>query len=241
MDKKFLNKVTNFFKKEGFYVILFVCLCIVATVAVLTAKSSKNANNALIQQQNTQAQDKAKKETAKGNNESSLNYDNALQVKKESKPQVVVPKSETKSQSVSNSVSTSLSKPVEGSLARAYSEDPVYWDSTSSYRPNLGLDIKTDLGKPVMAAMDGKVEEIDTATQDGVKIVINHQNGLKTVYSNLDQKVKVSKGQSVTKGTLIGTVGKTTLRSAYEKYGDHLHFEVLKGNDFVDPAKYVKY
>lgn len=126
-------------------------------------------------------------------------------------------------------------------MARAYSEDPVYWDSTSSYRPNLGLDIKADIGKPVMAAMDGKVEEIDTATQDGMKIVINHQNGLKTVYSNLDQKVKVSKGQSVTKGTIIGIVGKTTLRSAYEKYGDHLHFEVLKGNDFVDPAKYVKY
>ncbi len=240
MDKKFSNKAVNFFKKEGFYVVLFVCLCVVATVAVLSAKANKRANSALIQQ-NTQAQEKAKKEMAKANNESSLNYDNALQVKKNSKAEVVVPKSEANSKSVSNSVNTSLDKPVEGSLARAYSEDPVYWESTTSYRPNLGLDIKTNIGKPVVAAMDGKVEEIDTATSDGVKIVINHQNGLKTVYSNLDTKVKVTKGQSVTKGTSIGTVGKTTLRSAYEKYGDHLHFEVLKGNDFVDPAKYVKY
>ncbi|NMM61536.1 M23 family metallopeptidase [Clostridium sp. P21] len=238
MDKKFLNKTTNFFKKEGFYVILFVCLCIVATAAVLTVKSNKH--NALMQQ-NAQTQEKVKKQTAKANNESSLNYDNALQVKKNSKAQVVVPKNEAKSQSVSNTASTSLNKPVEGSLARAYSEDPVYWESTSSYRPNLGLDIKAEIGKPVFASMDGKVEEINSATQDGVKVVINHQNGLKTVYSNLDEKVKVTKGQNVTKGMVIGAVGKTTLRSAYEKYGDHLHFQVLKGNDFVNPAKYVKY
>ncbi len=240
MDKKNLNKVVNFFKKEGFYVILFVCLCIVATVAVLTAKSNKHANNMPTQQSNV-AQDKIAKETGKGSNESSLNYDNALQVKKATKPEIVVPKNQASSQSVSNSVNTSLQKPVEGSLARAYSEDPVYWESTSSYRPNLGLDIKTELGKPVTAAMDGKVEEVNSSTQDGVKIVINHQNGLKTVYSNLDAKVKVTKGQSVAKGVVIGTVGKTTLRSAYEKYGDHLHFQVLKGKDFVDPAKYIKY
>src|SRR5690242_18923585 len=121
MDKKFSNKAVNFFKKEGFYVVLFVCLCVVATVAVLSAKANKRANSALIQQ-NTQAQEKAKKEMAKANNESSLNYDNALQVKKNSKAEVVVPKSEANSKSVSNSVNTSLDKPVEGSLARAYSE-----------------------------------------------------------------------------------------------------------------------
>lgn len=240
MDKKFFNKTLNFFKKEGFYVVLFVCLCVVATVAVLTAKNNKHTDNTSVQQSNV-SQQKSNKEVAKSSNEPSLNYDNALQVKKGSKSDTVAPKEGASSQGVSNSVNISFQKPVEGSIARAYSEDPVYWDSTGSYRPNLGYDIKSSLGKPVFAALDGKVEEVNSATQDGVQIVINHQNGLKTVYSNLDPKVKVTKGQSITKGTVIGTVGKSTLRAAYEKYGDHLHFAILKGKDFVDPAKYLKY
>jgi len=41
MDKKANKKTLNFFKKEGFYVILFVCLWLVATVAAITAKKNK--------------------------------------------------------------------------------------------------------------------------------------------------------------------------------------------------------
>ncbi|MBV7272331.1 M23 family metallopeptidase [Clostridium thailandense] len=240
MEKNFFNKTLNFLKKEGFYLILFICLCIVATVAALTVKNNKHTNNTPAQQSSS-VQQKENKETAKAGNESSLNYDNALQVKKNTKSEIVVPKNNNSSQGVSSSVTTSFQKPVDGTLARAYSEDPVFWESTSSYRPNLGYDIKADLGKPVLAVADGKVEEVNAATQDGVEIVINHQNGIKTVYSNLDPKVKVTKGQVVTKGTAIGVVGKSTLRSAYEKYGDHLHFAILKGKDFVDPSKYLKY
>lgn len=240
MDKKFLNKTLNFFKKEGFYVVLFICLCVVATVAVLTAKNNKHTDNTTVEQQNVSQQQETK-EIAKAGNEPSLNYDNALQVKKGNKTETVVPKDGANSKGVSNSVNVTFQKPVEGSVARGYSEDPVYWDSTGSYRPNLGYDIKADLGKPVLAVMDGKVEQVSSSTQDGVQIVINHQNGLKTVYSNLDSKVKITEGQTITKGTAIGTVGKTTLRAAYEKYGDHLHFAVLKGKDFVDPSKYLKY
>lgn len=239
MDKKFYNKTLNFLKKEGFYVILFVCLCVVATVAVLTSKNNKT-NNAQVQQ-STVSQEKQGKQTAKADNESSLNYDNALQVKKGTKAEANTPKEGEASKGVSNSTSVAFQKPVDGSIARGYSEDPVYWESTGSYRANLGYDIKASIGKPVLAAMDGKVEEVNSATQDGVQVIVNHQNGLKTVYSNLDPKVKVTKGQTITKGTAIGTVGKSTLRAAYEKYGDHLHFAVLKGKDFVDPGKYIKY
>lgn len=239
MDKNFSSKVVNFLKKEGFYVILFVCLCVVAVVAVVTVKDNKHSNSSAVQQSSVSNNDKLSSQAANSEGKSSLNYDNALQVKKAAKPQNGSPKDN--SQSVSKSVKTSFTKPVSGTLARGYSENPVYWDSTASYRPNLGYDIKCDLGTPVMTAMDGKVEKINTASQDGVEVIINHQNGLKTVYSNLDSRVKVTEGQNVTAGTIIGAVGKTTLRSAYEKYGDHLHFAVLNGDNFVDPGKYVKY
>lgn len=228
MDKK--NNLRNFLKKEGFYVILFVCLCIVATVAAITIR-----NNKIAKTQPPIAQNKQVKENTSKVAEQPI--DNALQVKKKNNAKNSVTKSTTP---VNKNLSISFLKPVSGTLARAYSEDPVYWSSTDSSRPNWGIDIKSNLGKSVVAVANGKVEAIKTDS-DGVKVVINHQNGLRTVYANLDKKVSVKKGDSVKKGQQIGKVGRSTLNSAYETYGDHLHFEVLKSNSPIDPAKYVKY
>ncbi|ERI89459.1 peptidase, M23 family [Clostridiales bacterium oral taxon 876 str. F0540] len=241
MDKKLFSKTSNFFKKEGFYVILFVCLCIVATVAAVTSRTAKKAVKPPVAQE----QANNTKPTGVIAEEPTVDYPGALQVKKpntttNANNNVNVPKTGTAA--VSSSVDTKFAKPVEGTLARAYSEDPVWSDTTETYRPNFGIDIKADLGKDVFAALDGKVEEVgDSKEGYGKQVVINHQNGLKTVYANLDPSITVTKGQTVKKGAKIGKVGNTTLRTSYEKYGSHLHFAVLKGKDYVDPAKYIKY
>lgn len=226
MDKNKSKKLANFLKKEGFYVVLFVCLCIVATVAAVTIKHNKDIKSAQLQQSKL-AEEKSKENSA-------VNYQDALQVKENTGDK-------EKTQKVNTTTEIKFVKPVEGTIARTYSENPVYWESTRSYRANLGYEIKAPLGKVVTAVMDGKVESIDTASVEGVKVVINHQNGLKSVYSNLDAKVKVTQGQAIKQGAEIGTVGKTSLNSAYESYGDHLHFGVIKGSDYVDPARYIKY
>ena len=41
MNKNKKDKVKDFFRKEGFYLVLFLCLCIIATVAVVTTKRNK--------------------------------------------------------------------------------------------------------------------------------------------------------------------------------------------------------
>lgn len=250
MDKKFFSKLSNFFKKEGFYVILFFCLCIVASVAIITARTNKTVKNsppATTQKSHSQS-DSSK--VAKATDDMQTQINNALEVQREEqqKKDLVVKNENTDAQKsstavpTSNNIDTKFIKPVEGTLARAYSEDPVKWDSgdTPVFRPNFGIDIKADLGKPVYAVLNGVVETVDKG-QDGIYVVINHQNGLKTEYSNLDEKVNVKVGQNVKKGDTIGKVGNTTLRAAYEKYGYHLHFSVLNGKDYVDPAKYIKY
>ncbi|NEZ47440.1 M23 family metallopeptidase [Clostridium niameyense] len=241
MEKKPSNKNSNFFRREGFYVILFLCLCIVATVATLTLKNSKQAKKNPIN--NKVVENRSNKDSAQAVDHTQKNYDNALEVKKEDNKKETEKKDDKKQETakVSKTQDTNFIKPVEGTLARVYSEDPVFWNSTSSYRSNLGIDIKTSLGKPVFSVADGKVEDVVTSSQDGVQIIVNHQNGLKTIYANLDPKVKVSKGQQIKKGDPIGCIGKTTLRSAYEKYGDHLHFAVMKGNNYINPSKYIKY
>ena len=248
MEKKPSNKKSNFFKKEGFYVVLFLCLCIVAAIAAISVKSNSHVKKEPIE--NKVVENKKEKDSAKAVEGNSKSYNNALEVKKEenkenekeqNKESEKSKQSEKETAQVSKAQNNNFIKQVEGTLARVYSEDPVFWNSTSSYRANLGLDIKAKLNSPVCVIADGKVEEIVTSSQDGVKVTVNHQNGIKSVYANLDSKVKVTKGQQIKQGSLIGNVGKTTLRAAYEKYGDHLHFAMMKGNKYINPSKYIKY
>jgi murein DD-endopeptidase MepM/ murein hydrolase activator NlpD len=240
MDKKFFSKTSNFFRKEGFYVILFVCLCIVATVAAVTSRTAKPKNPPVVN--DTAASDTKTTGTGLVAEEPSVDYPGALQVKGSTKPDTGINVPKTGTAAVTKTVDAKFVKPVEGTLVKPYTEDPVWSDSTQSWRTLFGIIIKADLGKDVVAAYDGKVEEIgDSSVGFGTEVVINHQNGLKTVYANLDPKVLVTKGKTVKKGEKIGIIGNTTLRTGYEAYGSHLYFAVKNGSNYVDPAKYVKY
>lgn len=249
MDKKANNKALDFFKKEGFYVVLFICLCIVATVASITASNNKKLT---INQQAIQ------KEQANAGNvlkEQEKEYQGALQVKKDNlakakalKPVPNIQKVTTGNltEPVSNSVNATFAKPVaNGLLARAYSKDidPVVWKTDGSYRTNLGIDIQAKIGESVVAVMDGTVKEVGTDVngQKGKMVVIDHGNGFITKYSNLEENILVKINDKVTKKQKIGVVGNTSLNSYKEDYGSHLHFEVLQSSKNIDPAKYVKY
>lgn len=235
MDKRLFDKSSNFFKKEGFYVILFVCLCVVATVAAITARNSKSVKQPPVVQQNN-------KTNVASNPEGQSNQipTNALQVQNPSN--ISVPNKGASSAAVTKTTDYKFAKPVEGTLARGYTTDLVKCDTTNSYKTNYGIEISAKLDSPVHAVLDGKVEVVKNDNPElGQYIIINHQNGLKTVYANLRDDVKVKVGDKVTKGQLIGYVGKTRSSYSEEKFGDHLHFEVMKGTAYVDPAKYVTY
>ena len=250
MDKKAANnKALNFFKKEGFYVVLFICLCIVATVASITASNNKklSINQEAVQKQQANAGNVLK--------EQEKEYQGALQVKKDNlakakvlKPVPNIQKVTTGdlNQPVSNTVNATFAKPVaNGLLARAYSKDidPVVWKTDGSYRTNLGIDIQAKLGEPVVSVMDGIVKEVGTDVngQKGKMVVIDHGNGFITKYSNLEEKMLVKINDKVTKNQKIGVVGNTSLNSYKEDYGSHLHFEVLQSSKNIDPARFVKY
>jgi len=248
MDKNANNKALNFLKKEGFYVILFVCLCIVATVASITANNNKiSSKQEALQQEQANASNVLK--------EQQKEYEGALQVKEDlAKAEALKAVPEIKKITTENVAATSVSKSinsqfvkpvVNGLLARAYSKeiDKVVWQTDGSYRTNLGIDIQAKLGEPVVAAMDGIVKSvgIDVEGQKGKMVQIDHQNGFITIYSNLDDKISVKIGDKVTQKQQIGKVGNTSLNSYNEAYGSHLHFEILQSNKNIDPAKYVIY
>ncbi|OCT11568.1 hypothetical protein A8709_05620 [Paenibacillus pectinilyticus] len=97
-----------------------------------------------------------------------------------------------------------------------------------------GIDFGAHENDPVFATADGTVVSTGKDIYHGNNIVIEHSKGLRTWYMHLN-KILVNKGDSVEKGSTIGLVGSTG-RST----GAHLHYEVLKNGESVDPKPYLK-
>lgn len=109
-------------------------------------------------------------------------------------------------------------------------------DSTSLSRSfdknHKGVDFAASAGVPVVAAGDGTVETAEYHSNYGNYVVVNHGNGIKTLYAHCDTLV-VKAGQQVTKGDQIATVGSSGFAT-----GPHCHFEVLKDDACVNPEQY---
>ncbi len=107
-----------------------------------------------------------------------------------------------------------------------------------SYYHHAGVDFACEAGTAVLAAEDGTVESIYTGdVLCGTEIVLNHGNGLKTVYRFVDPVEGLRVGDSVEKGDAIGAVSEAT-GSEY-KDGAHLHFEVTENGKQVDPNAHI--
>ncbi len=96
-----------------------------------------------------------------------------------------------------------------------------------------GIDIAGVGNRSILAADNGTVVQAGWDGAYGNRVVINHNNGLRTTYSHLSS-ISVSSGQTVKKGQTIGQMGATG-RST----GVHLHFEVYKNGSLVDPLNYI--
>lgn len=99
-------------------------------------------------------------------------------------------------------------------------------------RVHTGVDITAPKGTPVYATADGTVTNETPGGGYGMVIVINHGYSYKTVYAHLSKR-KVKPGQKVKRGEVIGYVGSTGLST-----GAHLHYEVIKNGQRVNPVYY---
>ncbi|MDF2787157.1 MAG: peptidase [Neobacillus sp.] len=101
-------------------------------------------------------------------------------------------------------------------------------------RAHKGIDIARPSNRTIKAADNGKVVSAGNGGDGyGNKIVIDHENGLRTVYAHLDS-ISVSVGQTVSQGSAIGVMGSTG-----NSTGVHLHFEVYKNGALQNPLNYV--
>ena len=124
--------------------------------------------------------------------------------------------------------------PLSGETIADYAMECLAYNATTrDWRTHDGIDIAAEAGTAVCAAAEGTVYTTYYDESMGQTVVIRHDNGYVTVYSSLDENVKVAAGDEVAMGQTIGYVGNTaTLETAV---GDHLHFSVTCDGVAVDP------
>ena len=97
-----------------------------------------------------------------------------------------------------------------------------------------GLDLISQQGDPVYAAADGIVRYVEHSSKGlGNVVAIDHGNGYVTKYAHLEN-TRVSKGQRVSRGKQIGQVGMSG-----NSFAPHLHYEVMKDSENMDPLNYL--
>ena len=157
-------------------------------------------------------------------------------------------KSETKVSSNTNTTKTkdkvtvkplTFSKPLNGQIQKPYSIDKVIYSKTLElWKTHDGIDISSQIGENVKSIEKGTVEKVYDDSFYGTTVVIDHGQGYKSSYSNLNSKVSVKEKQTVTKGQVIGKVSNTSIGEIKDEA--HLHFTLFKDNNNVDPTYIFK-
>ncbi len=131
-------------------------------------------------------------------------------------------------------------KPTEGEIIKEFTQNNlVYSETLKEWITHYGIDISGERGTEVKAAEDGKVQSIKNDPRYGLTIIIEHENGYKTLYSNLLTTEFVSEGQKVTKGQVIASIGDS---AAYEIVDEaHLHFEIIKNGENINPQEVIEF
>lgn len=121
--------------------------------------------------------------------------------------------------------------PVGGS--GGYISEQMY--GYGGYYRHSGIDIAAPYGTPIYAADSGVVTFSGWYSGYGKCVIIQHSNGLKTLYGHASL-LFVVEGQSITQGEYIADVGATGVAT-----GNHLHFEVISGITRLNPVNYLPY
>ncbi len=120
-----------------------------------------------------------------------------------------------------------LDLPVTGPMSSPFGLRRFFNDQPR--KPHSGIDIAAPEGTPITAPANGIVSETGGYFFNGNTVFIDHGQGMVTMYCHLS-KIDVKPGQQVTRGDVIGAVGKTGRVT-----GAHLHWSVSLNNTRIDP------
>ncbi len=112
-------------------------------------------------------------------------------------------------------------KPIEGEIS-----SPFAYDANG----NQGINIKGPEGTPVKATNDGTIVLVSRGVNQPTVVLIRHDNEILSAYSNISD-VNLTKDDKVIRGQIIGVISSEA---------DHLHFEIIKGSERIDPIGFIE-
>ena len=128
--------------------------------------------------------------------------------------------------------------PVEGKLQWRFAVNELIYSRTlDQWMTHRGIDIAAPKGAEVHCPWAGTVEEIYEDDSLGITVKVAHSGGMCSLYSNLRSDCPVKEGDLLNAGALVGYVGSTAISECSDP--SHLHFEVTKDGEAVNPEEYV--
>ena len=188
---------------------------------------------------NTSKQEEEKKENKTSDKSTNTKLQEKNQTKNTTKEQTQTKKDSNAKQDTKNTENPTFKKPVEGKVIKEYAKDKlVYSNTLGEWIVHDGIDIKANKTTVVKASAEGTVKSVKNDPRYGLTVIVEHSNGFTSVYSNLLTAEFVVEGEKVKQGQTIGTVGTT---ATFEISDDpHLHFEIRKDGNSLDPTLYLK-
>ncbi|MBR3785717.1 MAG: M23 family metallopeptidase [Firmicutes bacterium] len=220
---------------------IVLCFCLIALTSIFTIQASidkinESAKNLPAGQKiaTEPSDDKEEKEAAPAEDREKQQQAADLPV---SEPVPVVDSAEGQAAAPSYLPPISLQT---ASVLKAYSMDMVIYNQTlDQYMTHPGIDLEAPSGSGVNAIADGTVTAVYEDDAYGITIEITHDDNLVSKYACLETKALVEKGDVVSRGQQISTIGKTALYESMEPA--HLHFELCKDGTRCNPADYIAF
>lgn len=223
---------------KGFYIALGVCLIAVGVAAWTTYDS---VSNYALPEDKSQSQTTKTNDTVSGIfvTESSQAASSAApsQASASSAPEVTskAPASSRAPAKPASVNAQTFSYPVGKTILQKFSKDPVYSRTTQDWRSHNGLDLSANAGTAVTASADGKVRKVYKDDRLGNVVAVTHGT-LEFRYCGLGETA-VREGDTVAQGQKLGTVGSVPIEN---QEAPHLHLEVLKDGQYVDPLSVLQ-
>lgn len=239
------DRFAKFVSGKGFYLVVLICVAAIGISGYFLMRSitGEEQDDPMTVMGNTQMPDVGSnaQSSAKPSQAPALNTSAPPTASPAASPAPVSseePSAAPKATPTPKPAALVFTRPVNGAVIASFSAETLLYDETMlDWRTHEGVDLAASVGTRVLAAAAGTVSEFYEDELMGTTMVIDHGNGLESVYSNLSAVPNVDVGDSVYTGDIIGAVGDTAMAESGRE--PHLHFAMYQDGQPVDPEEYL--